>query len=1391
MAESESTIAKAQALDVDTIMDPNFSVEKYLNASGNTQFNLLSSYVDKGEIESSFKINEFLKTLGAANEDEIRAQKSAAMSMFDASTESGLFASIKEGWNNNQIQMQIADIRLAEMNGQLDPDTAQQQVTQLKSRLRDTTSRGFNSWAKSAANMAPMMLETTAAGAKYAIPAGAAAGGVAFAAGQAGPQVALPEEVITVPGAALTFGSMGFLYGSANKSKDIETGLMYDELRDMVDDQGNRIDPQIMSNIAQTVGVVNGLLEIAQIGDIIKTIPGGKKLIAAAQRKTVKALVSNKSIANVLLKGGAKWAGHVGIETATEVGQETSNVVFGELAKNINNELYKTGFAPAAIEDITTRLVDTAKESAKAFTLISGPGNVVQTGMDAIAAAKSAPTPGAAGQTGVAPMVAPVDAVQRISRVLASEKVIPRLDVNSLGKTMVDIPTELPEKKPRVKRAPIEKELTPEEEHLLKQSESTLKAEEEFTITPNLYIGNVTARMKEAMGEAMGVDPEQIRGFTDGAWPTKRTKIELTMDEARALLVQMENSLQSRVDNDQLHNDSDLARANADWGDIRELRAKLGLPKTVRPFRVIREKGTRLITIENVRERIAKTTQTGALDMVETTKVQQIGDVMRRVAKYAKEGFAAGRKEMREQYQLLQYMKKQRELREKLIDRITTKPSDKIDFFYREAMSELQDAIDWGIKTEGKKVKKEQSRAALLNQPENYARSPKKLIDSFSKKNAVDLSYNDLLTLNDEIQRLRQLGLLKSEQVREQRKAAIESETKAFIDNIEQAKAPLVSAERAMTLKPMRIFDMLDGGKKFAGRIYNFFYAITNENFNIENQNIDNRLEAGVRRMNECGVSIKSLAKVRTIGDYKFTVDEILSVYAGWKNIAHRAKLQFGGIKTKYNKAYVQITDELYAKMMDTVTIQESTWADTVISEYQQNSYDRLRNTVIAAENRDMGREENYTPAPAADRDYVSSEQEILDELSYRHFISQIGPAKGFTIERKDIPPEYQNPVRAGLTELWFQSVRKQEHYINNALHIKDMQAILRRKEFRDSIKSKFGDSMLETVTQFVSRIANPDFYRSFDEIEKTSKVLRRHAAIAYISFNLSSVMNQVPAIMSYWANSSAMDIISSAASAALHPLRSYQKARDIHYQISHASIEREMEELENADRNAYQKIINKIGRAGMFGLFSMDRAVRVIGINAVYNNQIRKGMSESEARDLAAKTTLLTQEAASPKDLARIYATDEVLNWFLMFTNQLNQIYNITTYDIPAAWRNKNYREAGRSAFSLATMGIAIWMIQNKDIPDEPEDFLQAMADEFLSSIPIAGSWISAARQGWDAQIPPQAAVFKVVQGVNQIMEGDYEKGLQYLAEPIALGTGFPYQAAKEAYQFVQEELE
>jgi hypothetical protein len=142
-----------------------------------------------------------------------------------------------------------------------------------------------------------------------------------------------------------------------------------------------------------------------------------------------------------------------------------------------------------------------------------------------------------------------------------------------------------------------------------------------------------------------------------------------------------------------------------------------------------------------------------------------------------------------------------------------------------------------------------------------------------------------------------------------------------------------------------------------------------------------------------------------------------------------------------------------------------------------------------------------------------------------------------------------------------------------------------------------------------------------------------------------------------------------------------------------------------------------------------------------------------------------------------------------LMFTNQLNQLYNITTYDIPVAFRNKNYREAGRSAISLATMAMMIWMIQERDIPDEPEDAAQALGESFLGSIPVFGSTITSSMHGWQPRAAtPFQAVYEAVRAVDYAYQGDFEKAVGKLVEPISIGVGLPYQSAKEAYQFIEE---
>jgi hypothetical protein len=1395
----ESSITQVGVLDTNTLMADDFDMEKHIGPEKSAQLDLIG---DKNETLSDLKISAFLQNMGVQQEN-INAADIMLKAQADEKS-SGVWDSIKEGWNNGRIDSQSGDIGLAWVNGQITDAQALAQDAELDKRRVNTKAESWvGDWFKAGVGILPVQIDTSSEGAKYAIGAGAAAAALTAAA-QTGTVVTAPTMPVTVPISTLTVGGVGFKYGSIKRMVEIETGSAAMSMLKMTDDQGNKLDPTIIRRVSNIVGALNGALEFVQLKTLINTIPGGKKLLARANQKAIKEILQNPSIWKILMKGGARYAGHVGTETGTEVLQKIDNIAGEILTKHLTNEMDGTNFKTDIKKDIVGQLVNETIQSTKAFSLISLPGNVVQTGGEALSVKKPTTAP-ASGKTTVGaaqPVLPGTEPVGRISRVMASEKIIPRLDVDSLGKTLVDVPVELPPKKERQIATNSEpKALTPEEEYQVQQSEATLKAEEPFTITPELYIGNVTARMKEVVGEDIGVDPEQIQGFHEGAWPTKRTKITLKMDEARGLLVHMEESLQKRVDENQLNTDSDLARANADWGDIKELRRKLGLPKTLRPFKVIRETGPRIITIENTRERIQKTTKSGAQDVVKMTEMERLNNVMQRVAKAAKEGWAGGKKEAKQTFALLQYLRKQKQLRDKLVKNIRKDVNEKVNFFYREAIQGLQNAIDWNVKTEGKKQKKESLRDFLNRNPEHADEIPVKLIETLAKKDVNNLSYSDLLAMNEEINRLKQLGELKSETLRAERAKAIEKEATEMAELVNKAPVgifqttlekfgyeKIAQVERALGLRPMRIFDMLDGGKDFAGRIYTFFYGHTNEDYNAELLNTEQRQEGMKRRQAELNISMAGLLQTRIVDKFTLTVDEMINVYMAWKNAKSRATLMDGGGEISSSKDYMLVDDALYNKVVEHLNENEMLWGDTIISEYGQNSYDRLRNTVIAAENRDMGKEENYSPILTVREEVVSAEQELLDEMALRHYFRQDGPHKGMTIPRKDIPAEFRRPMKLGATKIWFQSVRKQEHYINNALHIKDMQAILRKDEFRKAIVEKFGQPIFDTVTHFVKMIANPDYYKGYSDLETLSKLARRHVAIAYIAFRIPSMLNQIPAIMSYWANSSFGDILTSAMDSASHPMETYEKAKLAHPQISHRSIEREMEEMQIADNTAYERIVSKVGTAGMYGMFSIDRAIRVIGINAVYNKAIRDGLSPKEAADKAAKTTLLTQEASTPKDLAKLYSSSEWINWFTMFTNQLNQIYNITTYDIPTQWRNKNYREASRSAISLATMSMMIWMIQNKDIPDEPEDALQAVGEQFVASIPLFGSYLLSGMKGWNASAPaPLEQVAKMGMAISKIPD-DPEKALEKMLEPLSIMAGVPYQMAKEAYQFIEE---
>lgn len=189
---------------------------------------------------------------------------------------------------------------------------------------------------------------------------GAGAGSFATTAallGQAGPQIAAPEEIITVPAALIAGAGAGFTAGSAKASLEIEAGHAYNEMIE------NGISEKTAKNIALAVGGVNAGLELLQVDELFKAF---KVLNKTGATDTVVKRISKELLARGI---------DVAKETAQEVAQEGVTIAGVQAASKKDK-----GEWAYTKEAVASRLGETAASSALSFGVLNVPAGVSHVG---------------------------------------------------------------------------------------------------------------------------------------------------------------------------------------------------------------------------------------------------------------------------------------------------------------------------------------------------------------------------------------------------------------------------------------------------------------------------------------------------------------------------------------------------------------------------------------------------------------------------------------------------------------------------------------------------------------------------------------------------------------------------------------------------------------------------------------------------------------------------------------------------------------------------------------------------------------------------------------------------------------------------------------------------
>lgn len=244
----------------------------------------------------------------------------------------------------------------------------------------------FEKLVGASAEVTPFFLE-----AAKEFPAGAAIGGTMFGIGAALTTAAIPtigEEAI-VPSAILAGAKIGAGVKGAVRVGELEAGGMFLELAQMKDQYGNKIDPKIAVVASHAVGAINGGIELAEWQVLLGTFGLGKKLFDKSVRKVTHRLFTQGTLKELIARKALDYSIALGAETLQEIEQETTTIVFGELAKELNDARKGTDFKPITAEDLRTRYREVTIESMRAFGLMVLPGTTISGALELVAQKKA------------------------------------------------------------------------------------------------------------------------------------------------------------------------------------------------------------------------------------------------------------------------------------------------------------------------------------------------------------------------------------------------------------------------------------------------------------------------------------------------------------------------------------------------------------------------------------------------------------------------------------------------------------------------------------------------------------------------------------------------------------------------------------------------------------------------------------------------------------------------------------------------------------------------------------------------------------------------------------------------------------------------------------------
>lgn len=903
-------------------------------------------------------------------------------------------------------------------------------------------------------------------------------------------------------------------------------------------------------------------------------------------------------------------------------------------------------------------------------------------------------------------------------------------------------------------------------------------------IKPHLYIGNVTPRAKKIWAEILNkarkkealpgeeISPKDVGPHTEGGLPTKRTGVELTVDEARNLEGYLTDAMDEALEAGGPWTSHALAMLKALWGDIKEVRQSLGLPTGRMPFKVIHRGKTKIAVIPSVTERIytaikgpSKKTLADLSPSDLVTEGEAIKAGLRKVAAAAKHAFSVGGKEaaakLRQQARELKRKARAIKLakiaRKGLATELMRKVSSRVDPYYRQAIQSIMDRVDPTNRSQATQDRMDALAAAIQQDPQIVDRitnpADMRLLKNLGKVPLNRMSTRQLEALVDERRRLHQEGKLKvklTEKTRKQQEKGFIQDGIAVLKTVPTRRR--IAEGQAMDNATwfQRLWDKWRGLKGKAGfgpyRLdrmaeyldgfkRGFFTQIwekTKTDLHTSRERRSIRAREFVQAMKDMGINgaewmLETIPFRKSDGTtHNLTPWKMLGAYIQSHHATGNTHLIEG------NEFSEQDLTEI-AKLVETDPKLASMHRWMV--ERQREQWKALTNRLraIGVDPTKFIEIMEYLPLMIADVDMI--EQDDVLQRFLGQFVPQELLPKGFLKERKE---GARQPIELDAMVLYMHSIDQVEHMMAMAPILNRLGSMLNDADFRQALNNVTYGKGADIWTQWLMDIGRDRVIREQHWYDQIVHYMQRNAVLYAIGWNLPSVLKQIPALFVGFAEDPRMMTFLTDNMVALSSQERFKEFRDEAWKRSsvlrHRSIEPELRAMWNRPhlqammKRSFGKRATELDASATSWMRGMDDWLTTLAWKCRYDAALSEGYDEKAAIRLADQTVQKTQQMASPEDLPHLFRGGAIASILNLFQNQSNQELNYWVHDIygKAIHGRITPSQAAWRVMMAAILPIAVFNVVSSGGGGDDEDkqpFYVTAACYLFGNLPMVGS--------------------------------------------------------------------